>query len=291
MAYFYSTDSTDDGTWDNVSAFNNSATSMAMGNDGNSRHIFIRFPNITIPDGSTILTANVRFTASYSDTGATCNIRITANDVDNVTAAPTTRAAAEALVLTTAYVDWSPGSWSAGTTTNCTSPDLATVVQEIIDRPGWVNNNGLMLLFKNNGSSVNARRRSQTYDISTTAVRLSITWTPPTTEVDFSLDPSTGHSLACLRTVPSQLSVGASASTGLSSIAAAASNLVLNTTILQECLSNATALAQLDLSVLSGAGFAMFLSQFKTVNGLGIEYVKTINGLPSAYVKSINGLV
>jgi hypothetical protein len=56
---------------------------------------------------------------------------------------------------TVAAVSWTPSSWSAGAAgPDQRTPDLAPVVQEIIDRPGWERGNALALVLTGTGRRV-----------------------------------------------------------------------------------------------------------------------------------------
>ena len=72
-------------------------------------------------------------------------LTVKGNDVDDATA-PTTVLQYRALDLTDAGVDWTVGSMSGGT--QYTSPNIASVISEIVGRAGWVENNNLQLLLK-----------------------------------------------------------------------------------------------------------------------------------------------
>lgn len=52
---------------------------------------------------------------------------------------------------TTAKVDWDRTGQTAGV--RYTSPDLTSIVQEIVDRPGWVSNNDMSFVIRNDGAT------------------------------------------------------------------------------------------------------------------------------------------
>ena len=101
---FYPIASGDDGTvFDKYSSVNSTNPELIFGLDGGySRHCWIRFPNINIPQGSTITQAYLTFTAWESSYGIDyCNANIYFNDIDNAVA-PTSHAEFGALDLTSA---------------------------------------------------------------------------------------------------------------------------------------------------------------------------------------------
>jgi len=104
-----------------------------------NEHGYMRFPNITIPQGSTITEAYMQVVQFANATG-TRTITIAGNDVDD---APQVETAAQgqALVQTSATVDTVSVAQSEGAT--YVTDDLSTIVQEIVNRPGWASGNAL----------------------------------------------------------------------------------------------------------------------------------------------------
>ena len=95
---------------------------------------FIRFNNINILPGSTINSAYIRFKADWNDSDS-MNLSYYGNDVDDAVA-PTDVYVARSLTLTTAHVTQSMVAWTTGSFYN--SDDLSTIIQEVIDRAGWL---------------------------------------------------------------------------------------------------------------------------------------------------------
>jgi len=136
----------------------------------------IRFRDVVVPQGASIISAKVRFRAVGSLSGVTCNVRIKGEDVDDA-AIFSDMSNYTLRARTTAYVDWnSIGAWVGGN--DYESPELKTVVQEIIDRAGWVSGNDLVLFFEDNSSTVgNAYRDFVSRDASSTlCAALIIEW-------------------------------------------------------------------------------------------------------------------
>jgi len=127
-----------------------------MGNDeGNIDHCFIRFPGVVIPQGVTITSAHIDFSGiNYAAIGDLyTDIDIYFEDSDDAIA-PTSGAEFDVLTLTTATVVWSDPSGEK-TFEIKTTPSLVAIVQEIVDRVGWVSGNAMMAVFKSNvGNSV-----------------------------------------------------------------------------------------------------------------------------------------
>jgi hypothetical protein len=116
----------------------------------NTYHAFFRFPSVDVPVGAVINSAKITLNAHASNSTDDCNIKIYGTDADNP-AAPTNADECKALTLTTAYSLWSNIA-DIVADTNYDTPDITTVIQEIVNRSGWASGNALIVLFKDNGS-------------------------------------------------------------------------------------------------------------------------------------------
>ena len=114
------------------------------GGDQYSNHTFYRFTSIDIPSGSSIYSAWLRMQIWTGSYGNPVTVRIWGNDVDDAVA-PTTVNEYENLVKTSAYVDWvvDPSGRFHGETIDV---DIKTIVQEIISRSGWTEENDLQIM-------------------------------------------------------------------------------------------------------------------------------------------------
>jgi len=124
---------------------------MHMGRDSTVYYdSWVRFDNITIPQGSLIVSAQIVFTSSPYTTTGTCYMRIWAIDEDNTADLTTNPYGRD---LTTAYTDWTVGAWSSGEKgPDTTTSNFKTSVQEVVNREGWSSGNALGIALKNNGS-------------------------------------------------------------------------------------------------------------------------------------------
>jgi hypothetical protein len=145
------------------SIFDTIDNTMYVGNTDASHiwGLFARFLNVSVPKDATINTAKIQYRCSASNSPVTCNTRIYFNATDNATA-PTTIGEHTGKAVTSAYADWTIPAWTSGTWYD--SPEIKTVIQEIVNRAGWVSGNAMMLLHKDNGSSVGAFRMISSYD-------------------------------------------------------------------------------------------------------------------------------
>jgi len=132
-----------------------------------------RFNGLTIPQGATINSADIQFTANGNDADAT-SLTIFGEDADNAVTFTTATNNISSRTQTTASVAWnSLPSWTdnAAGTAQKTS-DLKTIVQEIVDRSGWSSGNSMSFIITGTG-----KRTVDTYDeSSSTAALLSITY-------------------------------------------------------------------------------------------------------------------
>ncbi len=143
----------------------------------------MRFTNITIAGGSTISSAYLTLVSDINKAGVTVNTRISAEDVDNAATFANNAAAFDIrwAARTTARVDWDAiPAWTVGVAYD--SPEIKTVIQEIIDRVGWASGQAIVIFWEDyddRSSHVNdGHRTARSYDGSTTqAPQLTITYT------------------------------------------------------------------------------------------------------------------
>jgi len=98
--------------------------------------------SLEIPQGSTIQVAHTIFnieSATYDD----INVNIYGEDVDNSDDYSSTQDVI-GRVRTSANVDWDQDGIG---TVDVQSPDISTIIQEIVDRPGWSSGNYLSILY------------------------------------------------------------------------------------------------------------------------------------------------
>ena len=109
----------------------------------------VRFNNVTIPNGETINSATLTFNPNVSDT-SDVNTKIYGIDEDDTadfSSDPTGR------TKTSANVDWDFTSTTQDVVE--VSPDISTVVKEIVDRGGWSSGNDMGFLILNDNTPDN----------------------------------------------------------------------------------------------------------------------------------------
>ncbi len=124
------------------------------------RFIGLRFAGITIPQGTTIIDAFIDLRRHGTSTGQ-ISTTIVGQAVDD--AAPmsgffTTTPDISSRVPTTAFKDWDVPNFSGQNV--IPSVDIKTIVQEIVDRPGWASGQAMFFRFQHGaGSALNNGRR------------------------------------------------------------------------------------------------------------------------------------
>jgi cysteine-rich repeat protein len=122
---------------------------------GGDQTVGMRFNGVDIPQGAKILGAHVQFQADEIHTGAT-ELTIQGEDTDHAATFLTSRWNISPRPRTTEVVRWSPVPWTtvgeAGLDQQ--TPDIASILQEIVDRPGWSSGNSLVIIIHGTGERV-----------------------------------------------------------------------------------------------------------------------------------------
>ncbi len=124
--------------------------------DKGSQVVGQRFAGINIPQGTVISNAYIQFTTHEKSSANEASLIIRGEDTNdsfpfikttyNIASRPTTKAS----------VSWSPERWEAVGDSISTqrTPNIAPVIQEIIDRPDWSEGNALTILLTGRGKRV-----------------------------------------------------------------------------------------------------------------------------------------
>jgi len=158
---------------------------------GDAHTSVIRFSSVTIPQGSTINSATLKGYTSSANISGTVRMKIYGIDEDNtatLTSDPTGR------TKTTAAADWDI-SINPGTASH-TSPSIVSVLQEIVNRGGWLSGNSLGFIIVDDGSDSNKEQGWYSYEgDSNKDFELIVTWTAPaSTTTSTSTSTSTSSS-------------------------------------------------------------------------------------------------
>ena len=115
----------------------------------------MRFQGIAVPQGATITSAYVQFQVDEVSTDA-ASLNIAAEDTDNAATFTTATNNVSARPRTGATVIWTPSAWP---TVDVAGPDqrtpnIASLVQAVINRPGWTSGNALAVIVSGSGARV-----------------------------------------------------------------------------------------------------------------------------------------
>jgi type IV pilus assembly protein PilY1 len=132
----------------------------------------VRFNNIDVPQGATILSANLSFDSWHTSTKGNPIISINGENVDNAATFSASPNDISNRTLTAATVNWSMPQFSTGGTWYDT-PDVSTLVQEIVNRSGWASGNAMSFIL---GTGPHRRVAEAHDDVSNKAPRLTITY-------------------------------------------------------------------------------------------------------------------
>jgi hypothetical protein len=117
-----------------------------------NQHVGMRFRNVNVPKGKTITNAYIQFTVDETNSGTT-NLTIKGQAADNPGIFTSTAYNVSSRAKTAASVSWSPAAWTtvgaAGTAQR--TPDLKNIVQEIVNRAGWAQNNSMVFIITGTG--------------------------------------------------------------------------------------------------------------------------------------------
>lgn len=135
---------------------------FGKGGSGEPLDTGIRFRNVDIPQGATILSAFVKMIAPANSPATPCHALIYAEDADNP-AAFSTYANFAARTRTSAHVAWNNvPTFVTGQAYD--TPDLTAVIQEVVDRGGFASGNSLVIFLEDNNSASATSRALAAYE-------------------------------------------------------------------------------------------------------------------------------
>ena len=143
--------SADDGEVISTGGFTNTGGAVFYGHNGAGiLSGFYRFPGVTIPQGSTITDAVVELYHAGGSNTLDVTARWSAQDEDDPIAIDSYSGGSQpwdTRTPTTATVDWIfQTAWSSGVVR--TTPELKTIIQEMVDRGTWASGDALMLMLE-----------------------------------------------------------------------------------------------------------------------------------------------
>ena len=138
-----------------------------------NQYVGLRFTGVNVPKGKTITNAYIQFTVDETNSGTT-NLTVKGQAADNPGTFTTATYNVSSRAKTSASVAWAPAAWTtvgaAGTAQR--TPDLKNIVQEIVNRTGWAQNNAMVFIITGTGE-----RTAESYEGSSTkAPQLVVTY-------------------------------------------------------------------------------------------------------------------
>ena len=130
-----------------------------------------RFQSVSVPSGAIIDSATITFTAKETQSGTTVNSYLSGEPADDPAVFPALQADFETryATQTTAKVAWDGiSAWTLDT--EYTTPDIKTIILELVDRAGWNSGQSMAIWWddKDDRSTDGAYRRAYSYDADST---------------------------------------------------------------------------------------------------------------------------
>jgi hypothetical protein len=128
------------------------SSDLELVNDGNDQRVGVRFTGVAIPQGATIATAYIQFQADETQSETT-NLLLQGQAIDNAPTFTSSSGNVSSRARTAASASWGPAAWGtvgeAGA--NQRTPELKTIVQEIVNRSGWTGGNAIAFIMTGTG--------------------------------------------------------------------------------------------------------------------------------------------
>ena len=162
--------SSDDGEESTSGSVNLSSSDLELVDEGSNiaQTVGMRFNGIGIPQGATILNAYLQFQVDETDSGSS-DLEIRGQNDDNATTFTSSSGNITSRPTTGNVVSWAPPPWTStgAAGSDQRTPDISAVIQEIVDRTGWVANNSLVIIITGSGE-----RTAESYNGSSSAAAL-----------------------------------------------------------------------------------------------------------------------
>jgi hypothetical protein len=155
------------------------SSDLEMVYDGGDQTVGMRFTGVAILRGASITNAHVQFQVDETPS-ATTSLTIQGQATDNAVTFGTSDGDISSRDRTGAAVSWAPPPWSnrGAAGADQRTPNLASIIQEIVNRGGWASGNALVIIITGTGERV-----AEAYDGESNAA--------PLLHVDFSVGSNT----------------------------------------------------------------------------------------------------
>jgi hypothetical protein len=167
--------SSDDAEENSAGRVSTRSSDLELTYDRSYQAVGMRFGGTAIPVGATIVNAYIQFQTDETQSVAT-SLTIQGEDADNAGSFLRLTGNISSRPRTAAAVSWSPPAWTTAGEAgpDQRTPNIASVIQEIVNRPGWSSENAMVLIITGTGERV-----AESYDgNSAAAPLLHVEFTP-----------------------------------------------------------------------------------------------------------------
>ena len=131
---------------------NRSSHVLEMVDSTTNQTVGLRFANVGIGQGETVSHATIQFSAAASSAGP-ASLKIQAEAADDAEPFTAHYYGISSRPRTTASVTWTPADWVGGDAGKAErTVDLAPVLQEVVNRPGWASGNAVLIVITGSGT-------------------------------------------------------------------------------------------------------------------------------------------
>ena len=134
-------------------SINFTSSDLELTHEGDSNQIIgIRFNNIPLEQGSQLDHAYIQFTVDETNNSNPCSLMIYIEDTDNAPAFTSTLHNISNRTRTSG-IGWNPPNWTTAGLAGLDqrTPNLASIINQVISRTGWAKNNSIVLIIDGNG--------------------------------------------------------------------------------------------------------------------------------------------
>jgi len=152
-----------DDAYEIASSVNSSSNALKLSQSTSVVTLGLRYQDLNIPRGAVITNAYIRFSSNGFNSGAT-NLTFSGELTDNSTTFSETSNNISARTKTSNSVLWdTDNDWPVSGET-VVSPDLSSIVQEIVDQSAWCGGNSLNIILDGEGISTSSARVSPAFE-------------------------------------------------------------------------------------------------------------------------------
>lgn len=142
----------------------------------------LRFTGVTLPPNATVTNAYIQFKAKSTNSEVT-DLTVQGQATDDPVSFSGSLYNVSARARTTASVAWSPAAWTLGAAGSAQrTPNLASIIQEIVGRPGWSSGNALAFIVTGTGRRVALPYDGSQADAPLLRIEYKETNTPPSVD-------------------------------------------------------------------------------------------------------------